>query len=143
MGPGAAFDLQHAGVFQVALRPNTTASATMFEEVIDSVIASIKSNGVTEPEVRRWVASYRLATLSELQTVTAIAPDIGDAVINAKNPLAFLDFVDQAQRVTPAQVQAAAVKYLTGDRVVVSIIPTGKFDLISKPNLPYVNATPK
>src|SRR6185503_19744039 len=39
-----AFDLRDAGVFQVALRPTLAASATMFEEVTDSVIASIKAN---------------------------------------------------------------------------------------------------
>ena len=41
-----------------------------------------------------------------------------------------------------AQVQAAARKYLTGNRVVISIVPPGKLDLISKPELPYENVTP-
>jgi zinc protease len=139
----AAFDLQEAGIFQVAIRLTPTASATMIEDVMDSVIASIKANGVTEAEVRRWVASYRMQMLNDMQSVTTIVSNIGDGALNAKNPLAFFDLADRAQSVTPAEVQAAAQKYLTADRVVVSIIPTGKFDLISKPNLPYVNATPK
>ena len=137
------FDLQEAGIFQVGMTPNATASATLFEEVMDSVITSIKTNGVTEAEVRRWVASYRMQMLNEMMSVAAIAPNIGDGALNQQNPLAFHDLIDRAQRVTPAQVQAAAKKYLTADRIVTSIIPTGKFDLISKPNLPYVNATPK
>lgn len=139
----AAFDLAAAGVFQVAMRPNATAPATVFEELMDSVVASIKSDGVTETEVRRWVASYRMQMLTQMQSVTTTASNIGDGALNAKNPLIFYEVADLAQRVTPAQVQAAARKYLTGDRIVLSIVPTGKFDLISKPNLPYVNATPK
>ena len=142
-GANQAFDLADAGVFQVALTPNATAPATTFEEVTDSVVASIKANGVTETEVRRWVASYRLQALTNMQSVTQVVANVGDGALNAKNPLAFYQMADRAQRVTPAEVQAAARKYLTGDRVVVSIIPTGKFDLISKPNLPYTNATPK
>jgi len=139
----AAFDLAESGIFQVAMTPTTATPSTTFEEVMDSVIASIKTNGVTESEVRRWVASYRMQALSEMQSVTTIASDIGDATLSQKNPLAFFEMVDRAQRVTPAQVQAAAKKYLTADRVVVSIIPPGKLDLISKPNLPYTIATPK
>jgi len=137
------FDLQEVGIFQVGMTPNATASATMFEEVMDSVITSIKTNGVTEAEVRRWVASYRMQMLNDMASVTLIAPSLGDGALNQKNPLAFQALMDRAQRVTPAQVQAAAKKYLTADRIVTSIIPTGKFDLISKPNLPYINATPK
>jgi zinc protease len=138
-----SFDLQDAGVFQVATIPAATASATMMEDVIDSVVTSVKTNGVTEAEVRRWAASFATQTLVDMQSVMTIASDIGDGAVNAKNPLVFFDLVGLATRVTPAQVQAAAKKYLTGDRVVVSIIPIGKFDLVSKPNLPYTNATPK
>ena len=139
----AAFDLYEAGVFQVAINPTPTASATALEEVVDSVAAAIKSNGVTETEVRRWVASFRMQMLTDMQSVSSIAFDLGDATLGQKNPLAFINLVERAQLVTPAQVQAAARSYLTGDRVVLSVIPTGKFDQISKPNLPYVNATPR
>jgi zinc protease len=138
-----SFDLQDAGVFQIATRPNATASATMFEDVVDSVVASVKANGVTETEVRRWAAAFSTQTLTDMQSVLTVAMDIGDGAVNAKNPLVFFDLVGLSNRVTPAQVRAAARKYLTADRVVVSIIPTGKFDLVSKPNLPYTNATPK
>jgi zinc protease len=139
----AAFDFAESGIFQVAMTPTANAPSTVFEEVMDSVIASIKADGVTEGEVRRWLGSYRLEALSEMQSVTTIALDIGDATLTQKNPLGFFNMVDRAQHVTPAQVQAAAKKYLTADRIILSIIPTGKLDMISKPNLPYIIATPK
>ena len=139
----ASFDLAEAGIFQIAMTPNATAPATMFEEVMDSVITSIQTEGVTESEVRRWVGSYRMQTLTDMQSVESIASNVGDATLAQNKPLAVYEMLDRAQQVTPAQVQAAAKKYLTGDRVIVSIVPTGKLDLISKPNLPYVIATPK
>ena len=138
-----SYDQEEAGIFQVAMTPNATAPATMFEEVMDSVIASIRTNGVTDAEVRRWVASYRMQMLSGMQSYLSISSNLAEATITQKNPMGMYDLLARAQRLTPADVQAAARKYLTGDRVVVSLVPAGKLDLISKPNLPYVNATRK
>jgi predicted Zn-dependent peptidase len=93
--------------------------------------------------VHRWVASYRLQMLSSMQTDSSKAGTLGDGAINLNNPLGAFTIAQRALRLTPAEVQAAANKYLTADRLVISVIPTGKFDLISKPNLPYVNASRK
>ena len=138
-----AFDLQEAGIFQIALTPTATASATAIEEAMDSVIASIKTNGVTETEVKRWVAGYRLQMLTSMQGNASKAANLGDGATNMNNPVGIYDATERALRITPAAVQAAAKKYLTADRVVVSIVPTGKLDLMAKPNLPFVNATRK
>lgn len=142
-GTNQHYDLQRAGIFQVALTPAPTASATDIENVADSVIASIKANGVTDVEVRRWAAGYRLQTLTSMQADSSKASLLADATINTGRPLAYYDIVASAQRLQPAAVQAAARKYLTADRVVLSIVPTGKLDLISKPSLPYTNMTRK
>jgi zinc protease len=138
-----SFDLQEAGIFQVAMTPTPTASATAHEEAMDSVIASIRTDGVTETEVKRWVASYRLQMLTAMQSDTSKAYHLGDGATNMNNPLGVYNLTERALKVTPADVQAAARKYLTTDRLIVSIVPTGKLDLISKPNLPYENRTRK
>jgi hypothetical protein len=39
-------------------------------------------------------------------------------------------------------VQRVAKKYLGAGRVVLSMVPAGKLDMIAKPNLPYTNVTP-
>lgn len=142
-GLNANFELQEAGIFQIALWPRDTASATELERLADSVVASIKTDGVTEAEVRRWVASNRLQTLSAMQSIQTKAEYLADGLLIMKNPLAYFSATERSQAVTPAAIQAVARKYLTGDRVVLSIVPTGKLELISRPELPYVNATKK
>ena len=137
------FDMRDAAVFQVAVFPTPTASATEIERLVDSVVASIRTAGVTETEVRRWVNSYRMEMLTSMQMVRTKAEYLGDATTTTNNPGATFDIVERAQRTTAAAVGAAARKYLTADRVVLSIVPTGKLDLISRPDLPYVNATRK
>ena len=145
MNPGTNqnFDLYESAVFQVAMTPTATASATVFEEVMDSVIASIKKDGVTQAELTRWMSGFRMSSLSGMQSNASIAANIGDATLGQKNPLASYQLLDRGQRLTPADIQAAARKYLTGDRVVLSIVPAGKLDLISKPNLLYTNMSKK
>jgi zinc protease len=137
------FDLYDSGVFQIAATPAPTASATQIEQVIDSVVASIKRDGVTATEVKRAIGSYRIDVLESMQADSAKAEKIADATLNTGKPLGYYDLLGRAQRLTPADVRAAARKYLTGDRVVLSIIPPGKLDLISKPELPYVNLSKK
>jgi predicted Zn-dependent peptidase len=135
------FDLESAGVFQLAIV--VTGSATEVERLVDSTVASIRKDGVTPQEVRRWRAAYRMQTLTAMQGVEDKASLIADATLTQGNPLGNFTLVDRAMSVTPAEVQAAAQKYLDGNRVVMNLIPTGKFDLISKPELPYINASRK
>ena len=142
-GTNQHYDLQKVGIFQIALTPTATASASEIENVADSIVASIKTNGVTDTEVHRWAAAYRMQMLTSMQADSAKAGMLADATINTGRPLAYYDIVASAQRLQPAAVQAVAKKYLTGDRLVLSIVPTGKLDLISKPNLPYTNMTKK
>jgi predicted Zn-dependent peptidase len=78
-----------------------------------------------------------------MQTDSAKTRTLGDGTLNFGDPLGAFKIAERALHLTAAEVQAAANKYLTADRLVISVIPTGKFDLISKPNLPYVNASRK
>jgi zinc protease len=135
------FDLESSGVFQLVIV--VTGSATEVERLVDSVVASVRSDGVTPQEVRRWRAAYRMQTLTSMQGVETKASLIADATLTQGNPLGNFLLVERAMSVTPAEVQAAARKYLNGNRVVMNLIPPGKFDLISKPELPYVNASRK
>ena len=53
-----------------------------------------------------------------------------------------MDDLGRYAAVTPADVQRVAKRYLGAGRVVLSMVPTGKLDMIAKPELPYTNATP-
>jgi hypothetical protein len=45
--------------------------------------------------------------------------------------------------VTPADVHRVAQRYLTKGRIVLSMVPAGQTSLAAKPELPFVNVTPK
>ena len=78
-----------------------------------------------------------------MQSVQTKASYLGDALLNTGHPMGIFGVVEKAQRLTVADVQRAARKYLTADRIVLSIVPPGKLDQISRPELPFVNATRK
>ena len=59
----------------------------------------------------------------------------------ANDPVAYAAQVNRTNRLTPADVQRAAAKYLTPGRVVMSMIPAGKLDLVSKPELKFENVS--
>ena len=134
-------DLEESGLLHTNYL--VTGSATEVERLVDSVTADIRANGVTAAEVRRWIANYRIQTLLDMQGVYRKAELLGDAAVVQGNPLGTFNLMERALTMTPQQVQAAARKYMTADRVVLNIIPTGKLDLISRPDLPYVNLTRK
>ena len=56
------------------------------------------------------------------------------------DPVAYAKQVNVTAKLAPADVQRAAVKYLTAKRLVLSLVPAGKLDLVSKPERPHENA---
>jgi zinc protease len=58
------------------------------------------------------------------------------------DPLSYRNDLVRAQAVTPADVQRVARQYLGTGRVVLSMVPAGKLDQVSRPNLPFTNVTP-
>ena len=59
------------------------------------------------------------------------------------DPEHFRKDLEDALAVTAADVHRVAKQYLTKGRVVLSMVPAGQTNLAAKPNLPFVNVTPK
>jgi predicted Zn-dependent peptidase len=81
--------------------------------------------------------------VSTLQLRAARADTLVQGEAYAGDPIAYARQAERTLRLTPVDVSAVARKYLTTERVVMSLIPAGKLDLISKPALPYTNVTPR
>ncbi|MGH9887028.1 MAG: hypothetical protein ACREBE_15995, partial [bacterium] len=73
----------------------------------------------------------------------AKAEQLADGETIDANPLSFVTDLTKYSAVTATDVQRVAKKYLGTGRVVMSMVPAGKLDMVAKPNLPYTNATPK
>jgi predicted Zn-dependent peptidase len=79
---------------------------------------------------------------TSLQLHFARADTLAHDEVFAGDPSSYAAQTNAALTLTPADVQAAAQRYLTVGRVVMSLVPAGKLELISKPSLPYTNVTP-
>ena len=137
-------DFEKSGVFEIIVvpRPGGEASMTQIERLVDSTLASFETASVTAEELARFNAFNRVNAATSLQLHFARADTLAHDEIFAGDPGSYATQANAALSLTPADVQAAARRYLTAGRVVMSLVPAGKLDLISKPNLPYTNVTP-
>jgi zinc protease len=135
-------DNEDAGWFVLGVLPRPNASLTEIEGVIDSVLAGVK-NGPLSPEEVRRVGNYALVnTVTGLQFRLARAEDLAEGQVFEGDPLSYRTDLARRRAVTPADVQRVARQYLTVGRVVLSMVPAGKLDQVSKPSLPFTNVTP-
>jgi zinc protease len=133
---------EDAGYFQVFVTPRPNASLTEIENVVDSVIAAIKAGPLTPAEVQRVKNYAAVSTVTGLQFRIARAEQLASGLVFDGDPLSYRTDLTRAQAVTPAEVQRVARQYLGAGRVVLSMVPAGKLDQVSRPNLPYTNVTP-
>jgi len=59
----------------------------------------------------------------------------------AHDPVDYQRQLAARERLTPADLLRAAARYLQAPRMVMSMVPAGKLDEISKPDLPFVDVT--
>ncbi len=137
------YDLEESGIFEIEVAARPTASLTVIENIVDSVLANLKAHPVETDRLHRAVSDSAVASVVGLELTKARADILAEGVTYHGNPTALLDSRDAFAAVTPDDVRRVADRYLVAGRMVMSMIPVGKLDLISKPTLPFVNVTPK
>ncbi|MFI5230446.1 MAG: M16 family metallopeptidase [Gemmatimonadales bacterium] len=136
------YDLERAGIFEIVVVPRRGASLTTIETLVDSVLDALPSAPPTAAELARFNAYNATTAVRSLQTQFARADTLAHGEIFAGDPVAYAKQVTAAAALTPADVLRATARYLTPGRVVMSLVPAGKLELASKPELPYTNVTP-
>jgi zinc protease len=136
-------DLETAGFLQVVIVAAPNASMTAIEQVVDSVVADARNTAPRPEELRRWLARYSVTSITSTQLDLSKADRLGEGETIYRTPAVLSNDIDEARRLRPADIQRVAKKYLTPERVVMSIVPAGKLDLVSKPNEPFTNLTRK
>ena len=135
------FDLEKTGIFQIAVWARPAVPMTDIEIAVDSVLADVRDNGVQTTELERWKTAFAVSSVTRLQSDSSKARLLAEGEMYHHSPRALVDQIDQARRLTPADVKRVARQYLGPGRVVLSIVPAGKLDLVSKPNEPFANVT--
>jgi zinc protease len=136
-----AQSFEDAGIFRIAVNPRPGVSLTVVEQLIDSVVGSMATAAPSTEEVRRTKSYALVGTTTGLEPVRAKAETLASGQTYFGDPLRYKIDLEDAAAVTADEVRRIAQRYLTGGRVVLSMVPAGKLDLVSKPSQPYTNAT--
>jgi zinc protease len=100
--------------------------AELVKEEIDKVV----KDGVTPRELARALNSRRAAFLDQISSVLGKSDRLAEYNYFAGTP----DYIQQDaaryDRVTAADVQRVAAQYLTKPKVVLTVVPQGKTDLM-------------
>lgn len=120
------------GYFQIFVTPKPGQTPARMAELVHEEIDRLVRDGVTERELARARNTRRTAFLDRLASVLGKADQLAEYNYFAGTP----DYVQQdAARydsVTPRDVQRVAAEYLTRPKVVLTVVPNGKTDLMVK-----------
>lgn len=121
-----------AGVFavQVTAKPGYTLSE--IEKVVDEEIEKLKNGPPAERELQRSKNSTKASFIFRLQSIGTKADQLNLFNTMWKDPGTINRELNRYVKITATDVQNAAKKYLTRNRVVFSVVPNGKKELEAK-----------
>jgi zinc protease len=123
-------DLHLDGYFQVVATPKPGQAPARVAEVMNEEIASVVANGISERELTRARNTTIAGMLDRLASVLGKSDALDTYAYFAGTP----DFVQQDaaryEHVTAADIQRVAREYLGAHKVVLTIVPEGKKDLM-------------
>jgi zinc protease len=137
----ANIDVENGGFFQIQASPRANTPLGLIEDVIDSVVHATLAAQPSDAQLRRFKNADADTAITSLQGRWARIDTLSQGESWAGDPVAYAKQVNATAKLTPADVQRVATRYLTSKRIVLSMVPAGKLDLISKPERPYENAS--
>lgn len=118
------------GKFQINVLPRPGQSTADIDKLVQTEIAAVINNGITPRELVRAQNLYRASFLDRIASVLGKADALNSYNYFAGTP----DFVQQDaaryDRVTAADVQRVARTYLGKPKVVLTVVPEGKRNLM-------------
>jgi zinc protease len=118
------------GKFQVDVTPMPGQKVSDVDQVVRAEIANVIQNGITTRELQRAQNSYKASFLNRLASVLGKADQLNFYNYFVGTP----DYVQQDaaryERVTAADVQRVAQKYLGKPKIVLTVVPEGKKDMM-------------
>jgi zinc protease len=124
---------EDVGEFQVVVIPRPGHSLTDIESAIDDILQRFAREGPTAEEMQKATSGAELSFLGGLESNLGKADQLIGGAVFQGDPGYFRTNYQKLQSVTAADVKRVANTYLTGSRVVLSVVPKGKKDQASKP----------
>ena len=125
---------EDVGDFVMVMTPRPGHTLTNLEAAADAIIDRLKKDGPTQEEIQRAVAGEELAFVRGLESNLGKSFRLADGAGYHGDPGIFRSEFQKTLAVTADDVRRVANKYLTGGRVVLSVVPEGKTDQAAKPD---------
>jgi zinc protease len=118
------------GKFQIDVTPKPGQKVADIDRLVQAEITNVINDGVTPRELKRAQNSYKASFLNRLTSVLGKAERLNYYNYIAGNP----DFVQQDaaryERVTAADVQRVAKTYLGRPKIILTVVPEGKKEMM-------------
>jgi zinc protease len=118
------------GKFQIDVTPKPGQKVADIDRVVQAEIANVINNGITQRELQRAQNLYKASFLNRLASVLGKAEVLNSYNYFVGNP----DYVQQDaaryDRVTAADVQRVARTYLGRPKIVLTVVPEGKKEMM-------------
>jgi zinc protease len=137
-----SFDFEKGGLFQIDVVPHADSSMSKIETLVDSALAAFSARSVRPADLAAFARADAVNAVASLQTRAARADTLAHGEVFAGDPVVYVKQLDAVARLTPADIDRVAHRYLGVNRMVMSMIPAGRPELISKPELPYTRVSP-
>lgn len=128
-----ATSAQH-GFYGIQVTPRPGSSLTDIEANVDAILERFKSEGPTAEEMTKALAGTEYGFVSGLESMLGKAELLLRGSVFHGDPGYYKKLYTGIKAVTAADVKRVANKYFTKERVVLSIVPMGKFDQAAKPS---------
>lgn len=112
-----------AGTFSITALARPNKSLDVIEKEILAELERVKQTPPSADEIARALNQIEAGTVFGLQTVLGKADSLNSNAIFYSKPDLFQKQLDDYRRVTPADIQRVAQKYLTPNRLVMTIMP--------------------
>ena len=123
---------EDVGVFQIVVIPRPEHTLTELEAAVDQVIQKFISEGPTTEELQKAKSGLELNFLRGLESNLGKADQLLSGAVFFGNPGQYSVDYQRILATTAADVKRAAAQYLSGPRIVLSVVPKGKKDQASK-----------
>ena len=123
---------EDVGQFQLVVIPRPDHTLSEIEGAVDQVIKKFIAEGPTDDELQRAKAGLELGFLRGLESNLGKANQLLDGAVFHADPGYFSINYQKTLSVTAADVKRVAAQYLSGNRIVLSVVPKGKRDQASK-----------
>jgi zinc protease len=125
---------EDVGEFIITITPRPGNALTNLEAATDAIIERIKREGPTLEEIQKATAGEELAFVRSLESNLGKAFRLTDGAGYHGDAGYFRTEYRKTVSVTADDVKRVANQYLTGGRVVLSVVPVGKLDQAAKPD---------